>query len=152
GEYYRTSYLPPSLFANAYYRDLLLAMLLDDTTDEDGYPGDLALIKATPRHWLEEGKTIRFANAPTFFGPVSAALTSHIDSGMIRVTVTLPERKQPKSTRLILRTPGRRRMSAVTVNGREYTRFSAESETIDLTGLTGTVEIEARFEGEGIGE
>lgn len=149
GEYYRTSYLPPSLFGNAYYLDLLRAMLLDDTTDEDGYPGDLALFKATPRHWLEAGKTIRFTGAPTFFGPVSAALTSHIDSGTISVTVTLPERKQPKSTRLTLRTPGRRRLSAVTVNGREYTRFSAESETIDLTGLTGTVEIEARFEGEG---
>ncbi|MBO7678041.1 MAG: hypothetical protein J6S75_00080, partial [Thermoguttaceae bacterium] len=76
------------MFGNAYYLDLLRAMLLYDTTDADGYPGDLALFKATPRHWLEAGKTIRFENAPTFFGPVSAALTSRLDSGTIRVTVT----------------------------------------------------------------
>ena len=145
GEYYRTSYLPPSLFGNAYYLDLLRAMLIDDTTGEDGLPSDLALFKATPRGWLADEKTIRFEHAPTFFGPVSAELASHLDSGKINVKVTLPERRTPKSITLTLRTPGRLPLTAVTINGSAYSRFSPETETIDLTGLTGTLDIEAGY-------
>jgi hypothetical protein len=63
------------------------------------WEGDRALwlAKATPRHWLEQGKTISVKNAPTVFGPVAYEIVSDADHGKITATVEMPSRR-PSAT------------------------------------------------------
>jgi hypothetical protein len=49
--------------------------------------------------------------------------------------------------KLRLRLPNGERITSVTVGGRAFTRFDAASETIDLTGLRGRVNLVANVTG-----
>ena len=68
---YRTMYLPPNSGTNATFLETLRLTLVHETRGPRGAPTGLELAFATPRAWLEPGKTISVRNAPTSFGPLS---------------------------------------------------------------------------------
>jgi len=105
----------------------------------------LWLAKATPRVWLEQGKKIAIKNAPTYFGPVAYEIVSDVDNGKISATVEMPARKAPKEVVLRFRHPKAAPIKAVTVNGRPWTEFNKDKETITLKGLTGNVAVTAQY-------
>ncbi len=105
----------------------------------------LWLAKGTPRAWLEDGKKVSVADAPTFFGPVGYEIRSHVDAGRIVATIQWPQRKSPKPLRLRLRHPDRARLTTVTVNGRPWRDCDADAETINLHGLEGEITVEANY-------
>ncbi|QDU96541.1 hypothetical protein [Lignipirellula cremea] len=110
---------------------------------EDGQ--SLWLAKATPRAWLEQGKKISVKNAPTYFGPVAYEIVSDADKGQISATIEMPARKSPNEVVLRFRHPKSAPIKAVTVNGKAWTEFNKDKETITLKSLTGTVAVTARY-------
>ena len=111
---------------------------------EDGQ--SLWLARATPRAWLEQGKKISIKNAPTHFGAVSYEIASDVDNGKITATVELPARKAPKEVVLRFRHPKAAPIKAVTVNGKPWTEYNKDKETITLPrGLTGNVAVTAQY-------
>jgi hypothetical protein len=105
----------------------------------------LWLAKATPRHWLEQGKRISVKNAPTYFGTVAYEIVSDADHGKIAATVEMPSRDPPKSVLLRLRHPQALPMKAVTVNGRAWPDLDPDRELIRLRDVTGSVKVEAAY-------
>jgi hypothetical protein len=105
----------------------------------------LWLAKATPRHWLEQGKKISVKNAPTYFGTVAYEIFSDVDNGKISATVDMPSRNPPKEVILRFRHPKAAPIKSVTVNGKPWTEFNKDKETITLKGLTGTVAVTAQY-------
>jgi len=105
----------------------------------------LWLARATPRHWLEQGKKISVKNAPTYFGPVAYEIVSDVDNGKINATVELPSRKAPQEVVLRFRHPKSAPIKGVTVNGKPWTSYDKDKETITLKDLTGTVAVTAQY-------
>jgi hypothetical protein len=105
----------------------------------------LWLAKATPRSWLEQGKKIAIKNAPTFFGTVAYEIVSDVDNGKINATVEMPSRNAPKEVILRFRHPKSAPIQGVTVNGKPWTSYDKDKETITLKGLTGTVAVTAQY-------
>lgn len=103
------------------------------------------LAKATPRIWLEQGKTIAVADAPTRFGNVGYELNSDIDHGRVSAVLQLPEGYRA-ATKLRLRVPGGKALRAVTLNGAPWTDFSPEQEVVNLpSGRHGKISVEASY-------
>jgi len=107
--------------------------------------GTLWLARATPRAWLEHAKKISVKNAPTYFGTVAYEIVSDVDNGKISATVEMPARKAPKEVVLRFRHPKAAPIKAVTVNGKPWTEFNKDKETITLKGLTGQVAVTAHY-------
>jgi hypothetical protein len=105
----------------------------------------LWLARATPRAWLEQGKKISVKNSPTYFGTVAYEIVSDVDNGKINATVEMPARKAPKEVVLRFRHPKSAPIKGVTVNGKPWTEFNKDKETIILKDLTGTVAVTATY-------
>ncbi|HEY2672312.1 MAG TPA: hypothetical protein VGJ07_18325 [Rugosimonospora sp.] len=144
-EYYRTMYLPPNTANNTAYLQALRAMLVRTASDELDLPRGLNLAYATPRGWLEQGKTIRIANFPTEFGPVGYEITSNIEHHRVHARVDVPSRDPLESLSLRLRAPKGYGIAAVLVNGRDWKAFDPVAETIDLSGLSGHVSVDVNY-------
>jgi hypothetical protein len=126
----------------------MLVMEMDDT---------LWLARATPRVWLEQGKKISVKNSPTYFGTVTYEIVSDVDNGKISATVEMPTRppapdqtggragKAPKEVVLRFRHPKSAPLKGVTVNGKPWTSYDKDKETITLKDLTGTVAVTAQY-------
>ena len=112
---------------------------------EDADTLSLWLARATPRAWLEQGKTISVKHAPTFFGDVGYEIVSDADNGKIAATVEMPSRNPPKSVLLRLRHPKALPMKSVTVNGDAWKDFDPAKEVIRLHDLKGTVKVKAAY-------
>ena len=82
---------------------------------EDG--DRLWLARAAPREWLQNGKVVRIADAPTLFGRVGLTIRSYTDQGKIQATVSLPTRSGPREAWLRLRHPLGHRLRAVYIDG-----------------------------------
>jgi hypothetical protein len=103
------------------------------------------LAKATPRAWLEQGKTIAVTDAPTRFGNVGYELHSEIDHGKISAVLHLPEGYRA-ATKLRLRVPGGKVLRTVTLNGAPWTDFSPKQEVVNLpSGRQGKISVEASY-------
>jgi len=126
-------------FEEAAFVERMRCMLVMEDGDA------LWLAKGTPRAWLEDGKKIHVADAPTFFGSVSYEIRSHVDARQITATIQWPQRESPKPLRLRLRHPDRVPLTAVTINGQPWRDFDAEEETINLHGMKGEVTVEANY-------
>jgi len=105
----------------------------------------LWLARATPRAYLEQGKKISVKNAPTCFGAVAYEIVSDVDNGKVTATVEIPARKAPKEVILRFRHPKTAPIKSVTINGKPWTEFNKDKETITLKGLTGTVAVTAQY-------
>ncbi len=105
----------------------------------------LWVARATPRAWLEQGKTITVANAPTYFGTLAYEIRSDAGNGRITASLRVPDRTPPTGVILRLRHPKAAQIKGVTVNGRRWTRFDPAKETIRLTGLKGQLKVVASY-------
>ncbi len=76
----------------------------------------LWLGRGIPRAWLEDGQAIRIERAPTFFGPMSMVIESHVAHGQIRAGLVLPARNPPGEVWLRLRHPAGRSPTRVFIN------------------------------------
>lgn len=144
--YYRTMYLSPNSTNNAAYLLALRDMLVRESQDDRGAPEGLYLASATPRGWLADGKTIRVTNAPTYFGPLTYRIDSHLARNIVDVVLVVPSRDPIRRLQLRLRTPSHRQIRTVTLNGAPYARFDAESEMFDLTGETGSLALRVEYQ------
>ncbi len=105
----------------------------------------LWLARATPRAWLEQGKRIRVAKAPTCFGEVAYEIESDAASGRIQATVQLTQRSKPKEVLLRLRHPAAAPIKSVTINGVESREFDAAREVVRLRDVEGKVTVTASY-------
>lgn len=137
-EYGRQMYLPPNSASNAYWLWMLRYVLVQDwDLDNDGNPDTLRLMFATPKRWLEHGKSIKIERAPTAFGEVSVAMYSHLKSGSIVAEVTAPPRT-PDKMLLRARVPdGWKVLSAIA---------GAKSLPVDRTGAVDVSSMRGKFE------
>ncbi len=138
GAFYRTMYLPPNNDGGAAFLEGLRLLLVHETRAPDCSPLGLELAFATPRAWLETGKSIAVRNAPTSFGPVSYSIERQ--QNVVHIDVTPPASPAPATLRLRLRLPAGQRIVTVDLAG-EPVGFNAKTETIDLTGRTGELEL-----------
>jgi hypothetical protein len=135
----RQVFLPPNSTANAYFLWMLRYLLVQDwDLDDDGASDTLRLLHATPRRWMEDGKTIRVKDAPTAFGPVSLEAESRISRGEVRVELTAPDRT-PGKMLLRARLPEGHRVVSGTVDG--HPLEVDPSGAVDLTGLRGRMSL-----------
>jgi hypothetical protein len=116
-----------------YYTRMLAGMLCYDEGDELMYG------RATPRAWLEPGKSIRVERLQTRFGPTSFALTAGEDG--VTGFIELPARRRPREALLRLRLNGT--VEALRLNGRAAP-FDGETGTARLPRRAGRVAVEAR--------
>jgi hypothetical protein len=132
----RFLYCPPNSAANAFFLSMLRNLLVQDCDrDDDGQPETLRLLFATPKRWLEDGKTLTVERAPTAFGPVSVRVQSKLAQGELIADLDLPTRNPPKQTLLRLRVPdGWRLTSAKTA---EQTLQADDRGTVDVSALKG---------------
>ena len=135
GSSYRSMYLPPNAASNAAFLETLRLMLVHETVN------GLQLAYSTPRGWLLPGKRIAVSRVPTSFGALSYSLRA--STGTVHATVDVPERARRLMLRL--RLPGGSRIAAVELGGRPFRRFDAARATLDLSGLTGRVDLVARL-------
>ncbi len=112
---------------------------------EDPHEPVVWLAKATPRVWLEQGKKIAVANAPTRFGSVGYEVRSDIANGRVSGVVHMPEGSKA-AVKLRCRVPGGKRMHAVTLNGAPWTDFSADQELVTIpASYSGTIRLEITY-------
>jgi hypothetical protein len=136
---FRSMYLPPNAASNAAFLVTLRLLLVHETVSASGHPNGIELAFATPRRWLQPGRTITVANVPTSFGLLSYSLTAN--AGAIDATIDVPPRP-PQRLALRLRLPRGRRIANVSLNGNAYPRVNRSTETIDLSGTSGHLELE----------
>jgi hypothetical protein len=119
-------------WAFGYYTRMLSGMLADDEGNEVIY------CQATPRKWLDPGKTIRFEELQTRFGPTSLILTGREDR--VLGVVEPPTRYTASAIKFRLRVNGR--VQWVKLNGQPV-EFDQASETVVLPRGSKQVEVEA---------
>jgi hypothetical protein len=128
--------LPPNSAANAHFLSMLRYLLVQDLDlDDDGKPETLRLCFATPKRWLEDGKTLKVERAPTAFGPVSVKLNSHLSMGNVTADLELPERNAPARIFLRARVPDGFRILSANI-GEKLLKADAKG-TIEITGFKG---------------
>jgi hypothetical protein len=125
---------------------LLRHMLVtEERAGAGAYSGNLLLLGAAPRAWLENGKTIRVEAAPTYFGPVSLEVHSAASSGRIEARLIPPSRNPCPKIKLRLRHPAGHPFRQVLVNGQPWKDVDIARQWIQLPGTIGSCQIEARY-------
>jgi hypothetical protein len=96
-------------------------------------PGDaLLLLEATPRKWLEDGKSIEVRRAPTYYGRMSMKVESHAASGRITAEIDMPDRESPRVLFIRLRHPQGKPIRSATINGQPRTDFDVQKEELRI--------------------
>jgi hypothetical protein len=125
-ERYRTMYLPPNNDGAAVFLEELRLTLVHET------PRGLELAFATPRAWLEPGKSIVVRNAPTSFGKLNYSIARQSD----RVHVEIVPPPSP-ALHVRLRLPRGERIAQIEPS----VPYNAATGTIDLSGRPGPIEL-----------
>jgi hypothetical protein len=142
GAFHRAMYLPPNGAGNAAFLVKLRLMLVHERRDRNGLPHGLELAYATPRDWLRPGRRIAVERAPTSFGPLSFSIAA--TEGSVQVSLDVPDRARPRRVSMRVRLPRPSRITSVLLDGRPFSRFDARTETVDLSGLRGRIELVVR--------
>jgi len=112
---------------------LLRHMLVLEETDEWGGPsGSLLLFGGAPRRWFKAGQKISLQDAPTYFGPMSVTMKSHVDKDRVEIEVVPPTRGGCTEHKVRVPHPERKAIKKVTVNGMEAGDVDAKREIIEL--------------------
>ena len=139
--YGRQFYCPPNSAANSHFLSTLRHCLVQDfDLDDDGRPETLRLFFATPKRWMEDGKTIRLRNAPTTFGPVSVVMRSELKNGRCTAEVDLPARNKPEKVFFRARIPDGWHIDSASCDGKSIK--VDDKGTVDLTGLNGQAHLQ----------
>ncbi len=142
-EFGRGMYLPPVSTAQAYWLWMLRYLLVQDwDLDDDGTPETLRLAFATPKAWLEDGKTISAKRLPTAFGPVSLTLKSHLAQGEVLAELELPSRNPAKVVKLRACVPDSWKVTGAKAGAKNLS--VDEKGTVDISSLSGKIAV--RFE------
>jgi hypothetical protein len=113
---------------------------------EDPETNALWLGKAIPRNWLEDGKVTKVTGAATKWGRIGFSIDSHLKSSTIETKIDLSPQGLPITTNLRLRAPDELKIKSVTLNGKPWTQFDSETETITVPpGMSGEVEVVAHY-------
>ncbi len=129
----RVFYCPPNSAASAHLLSMLRNILVQDwDLDDDGKPETLRLAFATPRTWLEDGKTIEVKNAPTAFGKTSFSIKSNLKNGEVELNFTPPS-LTPDKTLVRIRIPDGWKVKSASAGSREFK--ADEKGTVDLTSI-----------------
>jgi hypothetical protein len=123
---YRTMYLPPNNDGAAVFLEELRLTLVHET------PQGLELAFATPRPWLEPGKSIVVRNAPTSFGLLNYSIARQ--SNTVHVEIVPPA---SPALHLRLRLPRGERIADIEPS----TPYNGRTGTIDLSGRRGPIEL-----------
>jgi hypothetical protein len=119
------------------------------TIKDTGAPADMARIEAGARPFPGLQPAIACGDGGgrlfVFADTTGYEIVSDVDHGKINATVELPARKAPQELVLRLRHPTSAPIQGVTVNGKPWTGFDRDKETITLKGLTGTVAVTAKY-------
>ncbi len=102
----------------------------------------LRLAPFVPSDWMKGDKPIVAKNLPTRFGVVSYEIQPHKNPSRIEASVQIPTGGL-KPARVELCIPIGK-ISSVRVNGQAWSRFDAKTGLIDLTGLTGNVQVSVK--------
>ncbi len=139
-----TRSLDPKLFAAPYCSPAQMTvplltrwMLVFEEPDADV----LWLAKATPRKWLEDGKTIAVSNAPTRWGKVSYTFHSELHARKIIAKISLPTMPKSALVKLRLRVPEGQKIRSVTAGDKPWEQFNINEETVTVP-LTGKRQVE----------
>jgi len=116
---------PPS--TDGAWFELFRRMLIHERDDDA-----LLLLQATPRRWLEDGKRIEVARAPTYYGPLTMSIGSHASSGEIHASIELLARRRPGVLLVRLRHPQGKAIKSVSVNGQNWVDFDAKREWVRI--------------------
>ncbi len=108
--------------------------------------GQLRLAPLVTDRWMQDGMKVEVRNAPTRFGPVSYAITSHVADGRIEAVIDPPRRSAPKRIVLRLRHPDGKPIRSVTVNGRPHDDFDRQREEITLPAATARLAVSVKYE------
>jgi hypothetical protein len=112
---------------------------------EDPQTETLWFGKTVPRQWLEDEKTVTVSDAPTRWGRIEFSITSQWKTKRISARIQLPN-SVSATTKLRLRAPGNVPMKSVTVNGKPWSQFNAEEETITIpAGTSRELEVIAQY-------
>jgi hypothetical protein len=110
---------------------------------------DLWLAFGTPRAWLEDGKSISVAKAPTPYGLLSYVIASSAAKAEIRAAIeplAAADGSYPGQVKLRLRVPASLgKLKNVTVNGKEWSSFGDDQVMLDGSMLRQALEIRARY-------
>lgn len=131
GERFRTMYLPPNNDGAAVFLEELRLTLVHET------PRGLELAFATPRAWLEPGKSIVVRNAPTSFGPLTYSIARAGDT--VHVELTPPP---SPALQLRLRLPRGERIAEIEPS----VPYDARTGTMDLSGRRGPIDLSVTVE------
>lgn len=104
----------------------------------------LHLGRAVPRDWLADARGVWARGIATTFGRVGIRYTSDAAARTIVAEAELDLRRAPGRLLVRFRHPRREPILAVTVNGKDHAAFAPAGD-VDLTGLSGTLRIEARY-------
>jgi hypothetical protein len=127
-------YCPPNSAANSHFLSTLRYCLVQDwDLDDDGKPETLRLFFATPKRWLENGKTIKLEHAPTAFGPLSIRMESKLHDGAVTAELDLPQRNHANQIFLRARVP----------DGWKVISATCDSEQLKVDAL-GSVDLSSR--------
>ncbi|WP_420147262.1 hypothetical protein [Spirosoma sp.] len=101
---------------------------------EDGHT--LRLFNTIPRQWLEQGKNVMLKNVRSYFGPITANVTSEVDKGYITATVSCMDTRKPNE--VLIRIPHPAGKKPVNVTGGIY---NEQTETVSIKPFSGQTQI-----------
>ncbi|MFC1525449.1 hypothetical protein ACFL6X_01410 [Candidatus Latescibacterota bacterium] len=105
----------------------------------------LHLGRAIPRRWLAHGEEVAIEGVATYYGRVSAQWRSEAAAGRISLTAEVEAREKPPKLMARFRHPEGAKLASVLVNGKAWGRVDVRKGDVDLTGLSGRIEVEARY-------
>ncbi len=105
---------------------------------------DLWLAPFVTNNWLQDGMEVSVTNAPSHFGVVSYAITSHVDQGYIEAVIDPPSRQACRMLVLRLRHPEGKKPVSIVVNG-QPAEFDSARECVCLKAASGKVVIRADY-------
>lgn len=120
GESHWSASRQPHLHSSTEMIRLLRNMLLKEEGDE------VWIAYGTPRKWLEDGKKIEVSKAQTCIGRFDFCITSNASKGFITTELTVSLEKSSSVVKLKLRHPEGKKISKVTIDGKEWKDFDGE--------------------------
>jgi hypothetical protein len=130
---------PPS--TDGAWFELLRKLIIHELDDDT-----LLLGQATPRAWLEQGKSIVVERAPTYFGLVDFRVESQVEGGEVKANVAFGSDRRPATLLVRLRHPARRPFRAITVNGESWKDHDTTKEWVRIPQpAAGRYEIVAEY-------
>jgi hypothetical protein len=124
----------------------ILEMMKTMVVDEQE-SGTLWLLRGCPRRWLSTGQSIQVEDAPTVYGKLNLMVDS-TSAGEIKVEFSLDNSASfqlPNVVLIRVAHPTRKTIQKVVVNGKNWTRFNAKKEAIEIRPTGGRQQVVVHY-------